>query len=91
MIAATKPSTCITAGCKNQTIARGLCQACFQSAKRLVRDQVTDWPELERKQLCKPVGITNGRKGTSLFLKAFTSAIRSPQNKSKARTTAKSK
>lgn len=46
---------CLTPGCNSTSlIARGLCSAHYQEARRMVRDKETTWEKLEKRGLAKP-------------------------------------
>jgi len=45
---------CKRPGCKREAVARGLCRSDYAEAHRLVRLQVTDWDDLERRGKVDP-------------------------------------
>ena len=49
---------CVAPGCKETKIlARGLCERCYFSARRLINRKVyRDWTEIEQAGLCNPTG-----------------------------------
>lgn len=50
----TKAQDCIVPGCSRPAELRGLCKACYVSAKRAVLLGRIDWPTLEKHRLILP-------------------------------------
>ncbi len=51
---------CVNPECSETEIcARGLCESCYRSASRLVKQKRTTWEKLEKKKLARPAGRGN--------------------------------
>jgi hypothetical protein len=49
---------CRRHGCTEPVYSRELCRSDYQVASRLVRDELTTWPKLEREGKCAPTRPT---------------------------------
>lgn len=60
---------CLIEGCNSKAKSRGLCVACYQTARQSVRTGKTTWADLEKVGLAKP--STRKHNGVSAFAAAF--------------------
>jgi hypothetical protein len=54
----TKKTACMIEGCGNPEARRGLCEGCYRSAYRKIKEGKTTWPQLEKDGLAKPLAHT---------------------------------
>lgn len=66
-----QPDTqCLTPGCTNRLVSRGLCPSCYISARRIVRDKESTWEQLEAIGLVAPARRASIGKFRVAFLAA---------------------
>lgn len=54
MIRLAKHAKCMTSGCKQQAVTRGLCGSCYGNARMLVSRGRTTWEELAELEMIRP-------------------------------------
>lgn len=77
------PDECLIPGCHRRAVARGLCEPCVVSARRLVSAGKTTFADLEAMGLARPALRGPGKLGP--FLQAFATAKQRAQKKQRSR------
>lgn len=72
LAAPTGSAKCLNPSCTRQKKYRGLCEACYQVANRLIREKLTTWQDLYSAGKCERAQ-TRGAKGASKAMAWFLS------------------